>query len=152
MEWALTSRGEGRPRASYSVEIASTIHLLIVCLEAGDPFLGDPKHTNNWSVFLHWEDLRASASKALTGGLRCNTPSAAAGVSWCWWLGLQPGSGLPGPRATRDEFLKLCRLSFCLLEPLDDQTDGVAKEARRWQQGNKEESFVLFLNVREVQP
>lgn len=39
VKWALIRRGKGKLRASYAEEIASTIYLLIVCLDAGDPFL-----------------------------------------------------------------------------------------------------------------
>jgi len=39
--------------------MASTTHLLILCLDAGHPFLGDPKHTNNCSDFLHSDFLHS---------------------------------------------------------------------------------------------
>jgi len=54
VEWALISRGEGKLRASYAEEIASTIHLLIVCFETGEPFLS----TNSWFDFFQMQDLR----------------------------------------------------------------------------------------------
>ncbi len=47
VKWALTAKGEVCPLASYAREIASTI-LLILCLDAGVPHLGDvPKDMNN---------------------------------------------------------------------------------------------------------
>jgi len=52
LEWAQTAIGcEGWVGDSYANEIASTTHLLILCLDAGNPFRGHPNYTNNWSVF-----------------------------------------------------------------------------------------------------
>jgi len=48
---------EGMLCASYTVEIALTIHLLMVCFDTWDPFLGDRRQTNSWLDFLHVEDL-----------------------------------------------------------------------------------------------
>lgn len=53
-------RGEGKSRSSYAEEMASTILLLMFCLE--EPFSGDPEHTSSWST-----SSSPRASRARTG-------------------------------------------------------------------------------------
>jgi len=43
VEWALVAKGEGWLPTPYAREMATTIHLLTVCLDEGRPFLGGLK-------------------------------------------------------------------------------------------------------------
>ncbi len=67
--------------------IAWIIQLLIVCLEAGSPFLGNPKHTNNCSDLLQWEDFWIKIFNALTRQRRWSLSSSADtwGGGWKAW-------------------------------------------------------------------
>ncbi len=84
VEWALTPIGEGSSEDSYATWMASTIHRLRVCLEAGRPLLGGPKQTSSWSAFLHMAALWTYASSARTGHIQ---------LSFCW-SGSRKGGGL----------------------------------------------------------
>ncbi len=63
--------------------MASTIHRLRVCLEAGRPFLGRPYNTSSWSALLHRAALWTYASSARPGHIQLSLI----------WLGSLKGGG-----------------------------------------------------------
>ncbi len=67
VEWDRTAIGEGWPADSLVSEMASTTHLLILCLDAGYRLLGGPKYTKNCSFLCNRAALWTKASNACTG-------------------------------------------------------------------------------------